>query len=598
MYKFFKSLDLLCSETQKKKIYLLFFGGFISTLVEMMGLGLIGIYVLALSDTNLFISKIPFEFLKVYFISNNKIHVMINVSIFLILAFVFKSFFSIIFAYYEASVQKSIIVSNSSKLYDIYLKKPYSYFLKQNPQKLVNNINHVLKLGISFIFYNLLLFREIILIFFLVYGSFYLSWKISIIVFITLSVISSVLFFLIKKKLSLLGSQIVSSGQTILKDLNEGLRSIKITKIIKNYNFLNKNYISGLQLRETSQVKHTVFQKIPRAMLETFSVIMLVFITTILIKIFDDPNKVFPILAFLSLILIRLVPSFTNINYALTNLQYTSYAYNILTKDLSIGLSDERDFLNLSSSNNQDYDFDKNLKINLKNISFNYDDSSRQSLNDISIEFNTNSILGFMGKSGSGKTTLVDIIIGLLPPTKGHIEINNKKTILFDSKNWQSNIGYVPQDVILNNSTIKENIAYGVEIEKIDNQKILDIIILTRLDNLIKSLPLGIDTVLKDLGKNLSGGEKQRIGIARALYRNPKILILDEATSSLDDYNEKIILSNLEKLKNRMTIIMITHKYSTIKFCDKVFIFNNGELIDSGLPRNLLNNLENFKFDE
>ena len=220
MKKFFKSINLLCNKSQQTKIYLLFLCGFISTFIEMIGLGLIGFYVLAISDTSLFINKIPFEFISNYLSNQNKFQIITYLSATLILAFIFKSLITVFFAYFEASVQKSIIISNSSKLYQIYLKKPYSYFLKHNPQKLVNNINHVLKLGIQYIFYNLLLFRELILIIFLVFGSFYISWKISISVFLILSVVSAFIFFLVKKKLSLLGSQIVSSGQTILKDLN------------------------------------------------------------------------------------------------------------------------------------------------------------------------------------------------------------------------------------------------------------------------------------------------------------------------------------------------------------------------------------------
>ena len=428
MKKFFKSINLYVTNLNKLK-FIYFFCVDLFHLYRDDGLGLIGFYVLATSDTSLFISKIPFEFISNYLSNQNKFQIITYLSATLILAFIFKSLITVFFAYFEASVQKSIIISNSSKLYQIYLKKPYSYFLKHNPQKLVNNINHVLKLGIQYIFYNLFLFLELILIIFLVFGSFYIRLKIYISVFLILTVVSAFIF-LVKKKLSLLGSQIVSSGQTIFKDLNEGLRGIKITKIIKNYKFLKKNFISGLEVREGSQLKHSIIQKIPRAMLETFSVTMLVFITIMLITNIDDPNKVFPILAVLSLILIRLVPSFTNINFALSNLQYTSYAYNILITDLSKGSLEEEIDSKLRDTRNQYFDLNKNLNVRLKNISFQYENAKKESLKNVSIEFNTNSIIGFVGKSGSGKSTIFNIIIGLLLPTEGYIEIENKERYL------------------------------------------------------------------------------------------------------------------------------------------------------------------------
>ena len=223
MFSFLRSIKILTNKSQIISIYLLFIGGFFSTLFEAIGLGLIGVYVLAISDISAFIDKIPFDFIANYFSTLSKFHLILTLSIILFLVFFFKNLFTLFYVYFEARTNRSIILSNSEKLYDIYLKKPYSFFLKQNPQKLVNNINHVLKLGISYIFYNILLFREIFLIFILISGLVFISWQISIIIFFTLSITTFVIFFLIKKQLAKLGEQIINSGQTILKDLNEGI---------------------------------------------------------------------------------------------------------------------------------------------------------------------------------------------------------------------------------------------------------------------------------------------------------------------------------------------------------------------------------------
>ena len=260
-----------------------------------------------------------------------------------------------------------------------------------------------------------------------------------------------------------LGEIIISSSQLILKNLNENFRSIKLIKIIKNYKFLVNQLSSSLYIRETNELQHGIYQKIPRSLLEVFAVILIVVMTFILINIYEDPNYFLPFLATLSLILIRMVPSFSNINFAISNLKFSSTAHKNLVEDLKI--NNTKEILNFKISQDENFFLKRDITISFKNISFFYD-NNKKVLNDISLEFNTNQIIGFVGKSGSGKTTLVDIFIGLLKPISGKLYIQEKEVELFLSKNWQKLIGYVPQDVYLNNSSIKENIALGVDIKK------------------------------------------------------------------------------------------------------------------------------------
>ncbi len=589
MKKFFDSISLLTSNKQRKYIYLLFIGSFFSMLLETFGLGLIGVYVALISNPDIIIEKIPFENLKEYLSLMPKLKLIVFISLILVAVFIFKNIYSIAYLYFEKKVSRSIIVTNSEKLYQIYLQQPYVYFIKNNPQKLVNNINHVLKLGISYIFYVILLFRECVLIIILFSSFIFISWKISISIFFVLGLISFLIFFFIKKKLVKLGEIIISSSQLILKNLNENFRSIKLIKIIKNYKFLINQLSSSLYIRETNELQHGIYQKIPRSLLEVFAVILIVVMTFILINIYEDPNYFLPFLATLSLILIRMVPSFSNINFAISNLKFSSTAHKNLIEDLKI--NNTKEILNSKISQDENFILKRNITISFKNISFFYD-NNKKVLNDISLEFNTNQIIGFVGKSGSGKTTLVDIFIGLLKPISGKLYIQEKEVELFLSKNWQKLIGYVPQDVYLNNSSIKENIALGVDIKKIDELKVINALKKANIYDFVENLPEGINTIIKDLGVNLSGGQKQRLGIARAFYTDPKILVLDEATSALDEETENNILENLKLMTHDITIILIAHKYSTIKYCDKIFILEKGFIKKSGNAKNLLDNLK------
>lgn len=589
MKKFFDSISLLTSNKQRKYIYLLFIGSFFSMLLETFGLGLIGVYVALISNPDIIIDKIPFENLKEYLSLMPKLELIVFISLILVAVFIFKNIYSIAYLYFEKKVSRSIIVTNSEKLYQIYLQQPYVYFIKNNPQKLVNNINHVLKLGISYIFYVILLFRECVLIIILFSSFIFISWKISISIFFVLGLISFLIFFFIKKKLVKLGEIIISSSQLILKNLNENFRSIKLIKIIKNYKFLINQLSSSLYIRETNELQHGIYQKIPRSLLEVFAVILIVVMTFILINIYEDPNYFLPFLATLSLILIRMVPSFSNINFAISNLKFSSTAHKNLVEDLKI--NNTKEILNSKISQDESFILKRDITISFKNISFFYD-NNKKVLNDISLEFNTNQIIGFVGKSGSGKTTLVDIFIGLLKPISGKLYIQEKEVELFLSKNWQKLIGYVPQDVYLNNSSIKENIALGVDIKKIDELKVINALKKANIYDFVENLPEGINTIIKDLGVNLSGGQKQRLGIARAFYTDPKILVLDEATSALDEETENNILENLKLMTHDITIILIAHKYSTIKYCDKIFILEKGFIKKSGNAKNLFDNLK------
>ncbi len=592
MKNFFSSISLLTSNKQKKYVYLLFLGGFFSMLLESFGLGLIGVYVALISDPDIIINKIPQENLREYLTLMTKMELIAFISIVLIAVFIFKNIYSIAYLYFEKKVSRSIIVKNSEKLYQIYLHQPYVYFIKNNPQKLVNNINHVLKLGVNYIFYVILLFRECVLVTILFISFIFVSWKISISIFFLLGMISFLIFFFIKKKLVKLGEIIIKTSQLILKNLNENFRSIKLIKIIKNYKFLTNQLSSNLYVRETNDLKHGIYQKIPRSLLEIFAVILIVVITFILMRAYEDPNYFLPFLATLSLILIRMVPSFSNINFAITNLKFTSTAHKNLVEDLKSNNSNK--ILNFKINEGDNIILKKNITISFKNIEFFYE-INKKVLNDISLEFNTNQIIGFVGKSGSGKTTLVDIFIGLLKPTRGKLYIEEKEVELFLSNNWQKLIGYVPQDVYLNNSSIKENIALGIDMKQIDETKVINSLRKANIFEFVDNLPNGINTIVKDLGVNLSGGQKQRLGIARAFYTNPKILVLDEATSALDEYTETNILENLKLMTPDITIILIAHKYSTIKFCDKVFILENGFIKKSGNTENLLENLKDLK---
>ena len=231
----------------------------------------------------------------------------------------------------------------------------------------------------------------------------------------------------------------------------------------------------------------------------------------------------------------------------------------------------------------------------MKDITFRYPKKSLNVLNKLNITFPVNSTIGLVGKSGSGKSTLIDILLRLIKPDSGDLIVDN--TIIDDknSRSWQNSIGFVPQHIFLSEGTIAENIAFGVERERIDLNRVNHALELSHLSDFVYKLENGIHSKVGERGVQLSGGQKQRIGIARALYHDAKILIFDEATSSLDGITEKMIMNAIDQFKGKKTIILIAHRLKTIQKCDEIFFIEKGQVTDRGTYEELLRRNESFK---
>ena len=242
---------------------------------------------------------------------------------------------------------------------------------------------------------------------------------------------------------------------------------------------------------------------------------------------------------------------------------------------------------NDTSQQNIKKDFFKD-KIILKDIDFSHENSNTKIIKEISLEINQGQSVGIIGKSGAGKSTLIDLILGLINPVAGEIFIDNKQ-LINNIKNWQKLIGYVPQDIYLLDDTIKNNIAFGLNEHDIDHENVIKSIKLAKLDVFVNSLPEKENTIVGNRGVKVSGGQKQRIGIARALYNNPKVLVLDEATSSLDTENERQIMDEVYVSSKDRTLIIITHRHSSVFKCDIVYLLDKGKIIDKGNYKDLMN---------
>ena len=240
-----------------------------------------------------------------------------------------------------------------------------------------------------------------------------------------------------------------------------------------------------------------------------------------------------------------------------------------------------------------------NKSICLKNIHFNYPNTSRTALKDLSINIKAKTTVGLVGSTGSGKTTTVDIILGLLEAQKGTLEVDGKVILKQNTRSWQRSIGYVPQNIYLADQSVAENIAFGVKTEIINSKAVEKASKIANLHNfVINELPNKYETIIGERGVRLSGGQRQRIGIARALYHNPKVLILDEATSALDNQTEEAVMDAVNNLSKDITIILIAHRLNTVKKCDIIFKLEKGKIVGQGTFDELINESNNFNINK
>jgi len=272
----------------------------------------------------------------------------------------------------------------------------------------------------------------------------------------------------------------------------------------------------------------------------------------------------------------RLLPAFQQIYASFTQLRYAGPALDALHQEI-----DTVESSIAKSGNLTQISFNKVIKLN--KVSYRYPNAKDFAVEDININIPVNSIVGFVGTTGSGKTTIVDLILSLLDTQKGYLSIDDQRITNHNKRSWQNLIGYVPQNIYLSDDSIAANIAFGVNFEDIDKQALYKSAKVANIyDFIINELPQGFDTVVGERGVRLSGGQLQRIGIARALYNNPQVLVFDEATSALDNLTEKSVMQSIDSMSHNITIIIIAHRLSTVRKCDQIYLLERGKVKASG----------------
>ncbi len=500
---------------------------------------------------------------------------MLVICIAVIIFILIKTILQILIMLFQNNFYYRGIENLSVSMFYSYLKADYYFFLNENPSIIVRNI----KTEIPIIFQRIITCLVLVLtdgvLLLLIFTLLIYTEPVGTLTIIgILGFINFVFYRKIRKRLTEVGKIRQENESETLKWINQGIGGIKDLKILNRYSyFLNKSRKSYKKLRESS-VYNDIVGKLPKLIIESSAIIVMMVFILIIIARNKDFTTFFPILALYGAAMFKVMPAINRLMAGIIQIRYSKVALDTVYK----AFNNLEDYKISRQLENKNVDFGNLKEIYFKNLDFYYPKHEGDIvLNNVNLKIKRNTAIGFIGPSGSGKTTFMNIILGLLYPTSGDILIDGYST-LEHHDSWMKILGFVPQDIYLTDDSIKSNIAFGIEESDIDQEQIENVIKMARLDDLIKSLPDGLNTKIGDRGTRLSGGQRQRIGIARALYRNPEILVFDEATSALDSKTEMEISQSIDFLMNKKTIIIVAHRVSTLRNCEYIYEIKNGNL--------------------
>jgi ABC-type bacteriocin/lantibiotic exporter with double-glycine peptidase domain len=573
--KIFKKLYHLLSTQERKKAGLLLIMIIIMSLLDMLGVASILPFMTVLANPGLIetniVLNIMFKISSEFGVETNQEFLFtlgILVFILLIVSLAFKALTNYAQNLFVSMREHSI----GKRLVEGYLHQPYSWFLNHHSADLGKTIlSEVAQVVGNGLYPVIDVISKSIITIAIMTLLFFIDPKLTLVVCLSFGSTYLLTFYIVQKLLKQIGKDRLNNNQLRFLAVSEAFGATKEVKAGGLEEVFIKKFSDSTQIYARTNVLSQVIAILPRYIFEAvaFGGILLILLYT-KAQTGDFINSL-PIISLYAFAGYRLMPAFQQIYSALTQLAFVSPSIDKLNNDLKE--------LKVHEKNQDQVDIIFNKAIKLNKIYYNYPNTSRTSLNNVKLTIPARSTVGIIGQTGCGKTTMVDIILGLLEPMKGTLEVDEKIITRKNVRSWQRSIGYVPQSIFLSDDTVAANIAFGVDTKNIDLEAVKKASKIANLHEFVKDeLPKQYQTKIGENGVRLSGGQRQRIGVARALYHNPKVLIFDEATSALDSQTEKLIMGAINNLKGDITIILIAHRLDSLKNCDNIYLLDKGEL--------------------
>ncbi|WP_279117851.1 ABC transporter ATP-binding protein [Fusobacterium varium] len=560
----FKKIKKLFSKNEIKKLLGITVFSIIISLSEVVGLSTIVPFMAMVTNQNIIFENKYLKLIYNFFSFESTKNFIFYFGITIVIIFLIKNILNIFFNYILVSFSRNSYYQFTCKLMENYLKYPYQNFVKKNSNNLMKNITSEVNMLVNLIQSLLMLISEICIVFFIYLVMLYVDLKITLFVSIFMGVNILLIKHLILNKTKKWGVERSKAIEEYYQIIGSTFGNYKFIKLQSKDEKIMNNFQNSCNKYIKVDKKYMSSQPIPRLILEFlgFSIVVVLIIFSVMMYDENGLAKIMPVISIFFIGLYRILPS---VNRIINNYQ-TILFYR---KSLDI-IVDE---LESKVENIENNSIEFNKKIELKNIFFEFA-KEKEVLKNINLNIFKGEKVAFVGESGSGKTTLVDLITGLYKPKNGNIYLDNIK---LEDKNigyWRQSIGYIPQEVYLFDGTIADNVVFNREYNE---ERLLNSLKKARIWEFLKKKE-GIKTIVGDRGIMLSGGQKQRIAIARALYDNPEVLVLDEATSALDNETEEEIMKEIYNVSKDRTLIIVAHRLTTLKDCDRIFVINNGEI--------------------
>jgi len=577
-----KIIFIIGDENKVKLLYLLSLL-LVLGLLEMFGIGLLIPVISMATDFELIHNNKFLSYLYNIFAFKTNVSFFIFFSTALIFVYVLKIAYSIYVSKINFRFAYNILEYTTLKLTKSYMKKDYEYFLSNDVSKLIKNTTaEVGNFATGVIVYSMAIIVDIIMITFISLFLFYINPMLFLYVILFVVIVFGGIYLTVFKKIKNLGEVREDAQRLTYKTCSDIFNSIQNIKVNDKYDLFLSSLTTNIQNYKKSGITFEILRSVPKYIVDGIIFISIISIILIIILLDINTKLILPTIGVYVLGILKVLPALNRIISTSMTIKFYLPTVNLIYNELK-----ENEINEKRAINNQKIDFDN--KVNISNLSFNYNNTQNKSLDNINLDIHKNSSIAFVGHSGSGKSTLINILLGLFNNYGGKITID-EKDIQDNIKVYQDIIGYVPQDIFLLNESVAFNISLEFEDSKIDYVKLNDILKIVDLEDVVQNMDDGINTSVGEKGMKFSGGQIQRIGIARALYKEPQILIFDESTSALDNKTEKKIMSEINKMKNKVTIIMIAHRLSTVELCDEIFVMNNGKIVESGSFESLVNN--------
>jgi ABC-type multidrug transport system fused ATPase/permease subunit len=547
----------------------------VGTVLETFSVGLLipALSVLTKDDSGF---NLPYLTLKSS-LSKTELIQLAAVAIFVV--YLTKNIFLGVSTWIQRGFLTKISARLSARMLEIYMRQPYTYHLRQNSSVLIRNTQDAAMVVGGGIEPSITVLSD---------GLIAVSLFFVLVVVEPLGTLSAIALFLsatflfqrfTNARLQSWGKQRQNQKSRIIQTIQQSLGAVKDVQILgREQMFIDIH--REQQVVDTDLLRRiSMIQALPRLWLEIVAMGSMASLVVIMLWVGKDVDEIVPVVGLFALSAFRVLPSVNKIVNGLQTLRVSRSTIETIHQDLGLKTPSEK------TSEDPEFKFSS---LSAQNLSFRYEKTEEDVLRGVNISVRKGEAVGFVGQSGSGKSTLIDILLGLLEAKSGLVQINGRG-ISEVKKKWQHIVGYIPQTIFLMDDSLRRNIAIGIADEDIDEVAIREALNSAQLEDFVTSLPEGLDTVVGERGVRLSGGQRQRIGIARALYHRPSVLVLDEATSSLDTETEHGVMQAVQALQGDKTVIIVAHRLSTVEYCDRLYRLDAGRIVDEGTFNEVMN---------